>query len=436
MVKLIPFLLLLGSTSVFASLDLRVLKSLLDSGQVDEAYIYASKEVRKYEGLPEFDYYYGIAAIDSGHASEGVFALERVISLDPDNHAARLELARGYFVLEEYARARQEFETVLTVDPPQDIVDRVNLYLDAIATQEGRYNTTHAAFIEFGLGSDSNANSGPDITSFDIGTFTIPLDINSQEQDDNFADLKLSYKFSTPVAPGISYFIGLDGNFHNNEDLNQFDTQTYTLDTGFKFLQAKNVYTVDLFAQQFELDGKDYRTLTGLNSSWLNNLTQQSSVQLYLQFAQQDYEILPTRDADTISLGTSYLQRFSTTLSPVVIAGFYLAQDDPKLNTAAARQGTERDYYGVQLATVLGLSEKLSARLSINYQDSEYGMPSFLTGQTRQDEYLSSSLNFDWRIRRNWGLSAKTTVTKNSSNINLFEYDKTLFSLNLRYKVK
>ena len=436
MVRLIPFLLLIGSTSVCASLDLGLLKSLLNTGQVEKAYNYASKEVANHEGSPEFDYYYGIAAIDSGHASEGVFALERVLSFDPNNHAARLELARGYFVLEEYARSRQEFETVLTVDPPEDVVKRVNLYLDAIVTQEGRYKTTQTAFVEFGLGSDSNANSGPDITSYNIGTFIVPLDPNSQEQDDNFAELKLSYKISTPVSPGTSYFLAFNADLHNNDDHSQFDTRTYTIDTGFKFLQAQNIFTVDVFAQQFELDGNDYRLLTGLNSSWLHNLTQQSTVQLYLQFAVQDYERLATRDANTISLGSSYSKRFSTALSPILIAGFYLAQDDPKLNTSAARESTERDYYGFQLGTILGLSEILSAKLSINYQDSEYGMPGASTGQTRQDDYLSTSLSFDWRVARNWALSAKTSVAKNNSNNVLYEYDRTLFSVNLRYKVK
>lgn len=434
--RLIPFLLLISSTSVYADLDLGLLKSLLNSGQVEKAYNYAAKGVTEHEGAPEFDYYYGIAAIDSGHASEGVFALERVLSLDPNNHAARLELARGYFLLEEYARARQEFETVLSIDPPDDVVKRVNLYLDAIVTQEGRYTTTQTAFVEFGLGSDSNANSGPDLVSYNIGTFTVPLDTNSQEQDDNFAELKLGYKITTPTSPGTLYFLALDGDFHNNDDNSLFDTRTYTLDTGFKFLQAQNIFTVDVFAQQFELDGRDYRLLTGLNTSWLNNLTQQSTVQLYLQFAKQDYERLATRDANTISLGSSYSKRFSTTLSPVLIAGIYLAQDDPKLNTDAARQGTERDYFGIQLGTILGLSESLSARLSVSYQDSKYGMPNSLTGQTRQDDYLSTSLSFDWRVARNWGLSAKASVAENSSNNVLFEYDRTLFSVNLRYKVK
>ena len=51
--------------------------------------------------------------VDSGHAGEGVLALERYLLQFPGNTAARVELARAYFVLGEYVRAREEFENVL-----------------------------------------------------------------------------------------------------------------------------------------------------------------------------------------------------------------------------------------------------------------------------------------------------------------------------------
>ena len=436
MARLILLLLLTLSTNTYASLDMNLLKSLLQSGQALKAFSYASDEMADYEGTPEFDYYYAIAAIDSGHASEGVFALERVLLMDAGNYAARLELARGYFVLEEYARSRQEFETVLTADPPEEVVNSVQLYLDAIVTQEGRYKTTQTGFVEFGLGSDSNANSGPDIVSYDIGPFKVPLDINSRELDDSFNDLKLGYKVSTPVSPGVSYFLALNAGFHENSDNSQFDTRTYTVGTGFKFLEGESAFTLDLLLQQFELDGNSYQSLTGLNSSWLHNLTEQSAVQVYLQLSKIDYDLLTTPDANTISLGSSYSTKLSAKFSPVLIAGLYMAQDDPKLNTAAARESTERDYYGIQLATILGLSNSVSVKLSLRYQDTQYKVANALIGKRRQDDLFSTSLDVVWRLARRWQLLPKINIVKSNSNIELYEYDRTLYSVNLRYSVK
>ena len=105
-------ILLSFKTHAAENFNLKHLQSLFVSYQRQAAYDYAMKHIKQMEGDPYFDYFYGVSAIDTGHASEGVFALERVLLLHPNDHVARLELARGYFILEEYARSRQEFEKV------------------------------------------------------------------------------------------------------------------------------------------------------------------------------------------------------------------------------------------------------------------------------------------------------------------------------------
>src|SRR5438045_1028911 len=80
-------------------------KVLLDQGKAAEAYALGKKYPQEL-GNPAFDFFFGVAAVDAGHAGEGVLALERYITNFPDNQTARLELARAYFVLGDDARAR------------------------------------------------------------------------------------------------------------------------------------------------------------------------------------------------------------------------------------------------------------------------------------------------------------------------------------------
>src|ERR1043165_9183158 len=91
-------------------------KALIDQGKAAEAYA-LGKQHPDQLGNPAFDFYYGVAAIDAGHAGEGVLALERYVANFPANHAGRLELARGYYVLGDDARAREEFDAVLKTNP-------------------------------------------------------------------------------------------------------------------------------------------------------------------------------------------------------------------------------------------------------------------------------------------------------------------------------
>ncbi len=76
------------------------IKSLIEQGRFEDAFNLGLKN-DQLSGDPLYDYYFGIAAVDSGRASLGVLALERVLLSNPLNDLARLELARGYFVLKD-----------------------------------------------------------------------------------------------------------------------------------------------------------------------------------------------------------------------------------------------------------------------------------------------------------------------------------------------
>src|SRR3954470_19677192 len=117
------------------------IKALSEQGKAAEAYALGKKYPEEL-GNPAFDFFYGVAAIDAGHAGEGVLALERYIANFPDNQAARLELARGYYVLGDDARAREEFDTVLKTNPPVTVQANVQRFMDAIRARESRYQTT------------------------------------------------------------------------------------------------------------------------------------------------------------------------------------------------------------------------------------------------------------------------------------------------------
>ena len=66
----------------------------------------------KRAGEPDYDYLLGIAALDLGRGTEAVFALERVLAVNPQHPHARAEIARAYYLLGEMETARREFEAV------------------------------------------------------------------------------------------------------------------------------------------------------------------------------------------------------------------------------------------------------------------------------------------------------------------------------------
>ena len=424
-----------SSNSLAGSIDQNRLKQLFDSGNSQAAYEYALTGIKNYEGDPAFDYYYGASAIDVGQSSEGVFALERVLVSQPNNHAARLELARGYFILQEYTRARAEFNTVLKYNPPNDVRERIYNYLDSIRLLEDRYKTTSTVYLELGYGSDSNINSGPDNPTITFLGQTGQLNASALEQKDNVGRLKANYGISTPLTTKTTFNISLNGTLNNNSKHSELNTATYTESAGLRYLHAQDTYTVDLIAQQFSIDDNDYRQLIGINTNWKRNLSQLSTLQAYIQISQQDFDGQKVRNASTTTLGIGISKRLKIALSPVFFSNIYIAQDNPEQSSLTAKEIAERDYYGARIGTILSTSPKTSSQFSVNYQSSQYGLED-INGILREDNHSNVEYNFTWLLSRNWSLLADASYINNDSSHTINAYDRKQFIVSLHYEMK
>lgn len=419
--------------------QLQYLQYLFDSYQRQAAYEYASRYVRTMEGDPYFDYLYGVAAIDSGHASEGVFALQRVLFAFPQDHVTRLELARGYFILEEYTRAREEFETVLKANPPPGVRDTTRVFLDRIRLKEARYRTTSNGYLELGAGSDSNVNTGASIDdlSFPLLGLVPSSDSDSIERDDNFSRLAGAWQMTHPFSPGWMLNTALTGELKQNQDFDQFDTSTATLQLGLTRLDKQSRYRANFIAQQYRLDSNEYRNLSGLNLDWRYAVGQRSHVTTSLQYATQDYPDLAVKNADLISLGLGYHHVFSGKFAPTLMANLQFGQENAENDQdAGALANTERDILGARLGLVLSFTPKIALQTTLGLQSSEYAGPQpffGFNGAIREDDYSSAEINLLWLVNNSWRLDTKLSHASNSSNVQIYQYDRTRFSANLNY---
>ena len=413
--------------------NLKTLQSLFQAYERQQAYDYARRYLAEMEGEPYFDYYYGVSAIDTGHASEGVFALERVLLSFPDDQVARLELARGYFILEEYARARLEFEQVLAAKPPEGVVQTTQQFLDQIRLKEARYRTTTNGYISLAVGSDSNVNSGAEDGSI---TF-VELSSSSIGQEDTFGELSASGNIVHPFAPGWTVNASLTAISRKNQDFDQFDTQTTTLQLGMSRIFKQSRYRGELLAQDYELDRGTYREMSGINLEWHYNLSQQQSLTTGLQYISLEYPELPTRDSDLATLSLTYKKAFAGSLNPVLFTSIFLGQEMAEQDdNANALADTERDIAGLRVGTILSFSNELALQLAANYQTSEFdGEQTFplFAGIKREDDLSSADLNLLWLVNRSWRLDTRFSYTDNSSNVELYSYDRTVFSVQANY---
>ena len=175
----------LGILTVFASPGVMAdvpdeMKVLIEQKRAPEAYALGMKHPEMM-GEPMFDYFFGVAAVDSGRVSLGVLSLERALLANPKNDLVRLELARAYFALGEYQRSREEFEEVKKTFPPPGVLSTINVYLDAINAKENEFKVRYGIYAELGMGNNSNVNTAAAINNIVLPVFG-PVALSSSAQ--------------------------------------------------------------------------------------------------------------------------------------------------------------------------------------------------------------------------------------------------------------
>jgi hypothetical protein len=410
-------------------------KALVENGKAAEAYELGKKSQDAY-GDPLFDFYFGIAAVDTGHAGDGVLALERYLLNFPDNVSARLQLARAYFVLGEDARAREEFEALQKLNPPADVSTTITRFLDSIRLRETRYTLSTGGYIELGAGRDTNVNSGVANSSIFLPALG-PIVVAQQGMKiaDDFWSLGGGGYISYPIAPGIALFGNGAGEFKFNEkgENRQFDLGNVNVAGGVSILRERNLYRFSVNDNIIALDHRTYRTGVGATAEWQYQLDELQSFGFSGQYAALRYtEPNTPRAADFYGITANYRKAFNHAWQPVMtLTANYGNEHDIK-----DRPDLGRHLYGARAAVSFTPAAKWGVALGATFQKSDYSAPDVILGETRHDKYYSLDGALTYLLNRNWSVRGEVTFTKNNSNIELYTFPREIYAIKLRYEFK
>ncbi|WP_428034552.1 surface lipoprotein assembly modifier [Amphritea sp.] len=405
-----------------------LIKELLDAGRFNEAYDLSMSYLQRYEGNPEFDFQYGVAAIDSGNVSEGVFALERVAFSDPQNPLVRLELARGYYLLQQTDKARQLFEQVLLLDPPDNVRIRIAQYLDLIAKKQSLPATHVKSFVELWRGYDSNINTGPESQ-----TNLVTLTSDALGRGNQFNRLRMGATVEHQYAAERKLDFSLNGDLRRYDDEMAQDYTTLSVSGGHTWIDNQSRYRLGADLQHFSRDGESYRDLLGVNGSWSYSPDKASQLRLYGGVNLLDYADDNWKDATQYHLGGNYLWMGTGRWSPLWFAGLFAGQETPDTAGVLADAQVDRFFWGASMGVQLEPMADLSLVPVVTYQSSHYKGDDWLYGLRREDDFVILNINLEWAVEKNWTVLANFSSNHADSNIELYEYDRQQGMLGLRY---
>lgn len=382
-------------------------------------------------GDVEYDYLLGVAAVESGNLTRGAFALERVLAINPNHKDARAEMAKAHYLLGEKDAAKAEFNNVLAQNPDAQTKKSIEKLLTAIQKIEGT-TTTFGAYLEFGLGWDSNVSSAPDLQSIGVplfGGLLLDLGTTAKAKSDHFMNLAGGISFRQPINENLAAFGAVSGTNRINGSEMAFDNSALDLNAGLQYRLNHHNFTAALQDNHFDLDSEGFRHAYGATGQYLYNIDSNNQAGLYVQYSRLNYTSNNDRNADRKVIGINAGHVFKNDLSPVIYGSLYGGREEAR---DAQKQDLSQDVLGFRAGGQVSLASKwqLQASMGVELRDNDENDIVFL--KKRRDRQFDASLGINYFPVQDWSIKPQLSYSKNDSNIDLNSYDRTVISVSVR----
>ena len=406
-------------------------------------------------GDPEFDFYFGIAALETDHAAEAILALERYTLRFPDNTLARFQLARAYFAAGEDDAAKAEF-TAIRDRVPKEAAELARQFLAAIEARDAQRKPQWQGFVELGLGYDSNITTGiaggiqPVVPGF--GTLPIQPDLSTGvAASDRFATASIGFSGVIPRDPYSRWLlnVGADTRRMGQSENSMFDQQNVRLDGGFALDDGPLAYRANLGVSQAWLDQQRYVMTPSVSGEVMYAYAPQSLVGLNLQWAKPTYSDscsyflrdrssacvdnqASQRNARVTGLGLGWQRKDAGRWSPQWSLAATVAREDnlSDIGSLTRRIDGLRGTLALQLAAEHGVS------IGLNWQRSRYQDIYPVADVARSDRQLGCEIGWQYRASEQWLLRVDASTTRQESNIGLYDYRRDVVSVTARRTFK
>lgn len=404
---------------------------LMAGNQAEAAYrLLEPWELERADDAP-FNYLVGIAALDAGHTTRAIFALERAVAIAPGDNLARAELARAYLLAGEPDRARTELQAARRGEMPLEAaaaIDRVLGGLDVGPASTS--SATWRAYLEGVVGHDSNVNSATAAGQFALPAFggiVFNLDRETRKRGDAFSGLGAGLAWRKPLSPAweLEAAANLRGAFHRSA--HAMNNRQYDGSFGASYSSGVDRFSAALQTLQYDIDDHGYRRASGLSAQWQRTLDGRSQLSAFTQLSRLRYAQDRARDADRGVIGAGFARALSD--EQVVYASLYGAKEKPRAD-GVANYGHHAA--GVRLGGERALDEVIVAFAAVQYERRRYGGTEPFFDTRRTDRQFDAALGVHITPSTPWRLSPQVSYVRADSSVVLYDYRRVVWQFAVR----
>lgn len=406
---------------------------LLNAGKAVEAYDMLSPLEERLAGNTDFDYLFGIAALESGHPVKASLAFERVIALRPDFVGARMDLGRAYVAIGNYLKARQEFTIVLRQPNPPPLVQTVaSHYMALIEKRLSKKTNELSGWVEISGGYDSNVNYATEDAVIEVPALqwaAITLSDDNIEKDDAFLKYSLNMGLLHHFTPTLRSFVNVNGSKRLHADEKKFEAEDAELRTGVEFGESMNTFQIGAVTGLSTLDSTVNSKQIGATMAWRRQLNPSNVITVFGQFDAFRYPDVTINNIDQWVGGISWIHALPFVRRSMVTAsayGGYAAATDHRADGDNAIAGIRLGYQVIPFPA-------MSIMAGVGGQFSDFKKENAVFQEKRHDQQLDVRLGVSWAPIRILSIGCMLSHVHNDSNLPIHEYRRNDVSATIRY---
>ena len=409
--------------------------ALLDSAEnklqaKDAAGAYALLDVAEIQraGDRRFDYLLGLAALDTGHATRAIFALERLTSAYPDDLLGHAELGRAYLAAGDPEHARAELDRARQGKLPADAaltIDRVIGIVDQLAPPSG---PRYSGYLEVGGGHDSNVNSATNQGEFAVPSFggiLFTTSPDSRRHGDQFAAAGGGVEAQLFLGPSLKLTGAADLHLNANRVEHDMNTDVFDATLAATHTAGAHSQTVALQDGTAWVGSRLYRSANGASAQWQTQLDASSQGSVFAQWSHQTYGQQPDRNSNRTVAGVGYGKEFGGT-STLAYASAYVAKE---LASSAASAHFGHRATGARLGLEQSVSDACVGFFEWQHELRHYGGSEPFFDTARHDRQDDVSAGVRWRAGGQWQVTPQVRYTRSDSNVVLYDYQRIVLQI-------
>lgn len=396
----------------------------------DKAYYLALpifQEVARKMDTLDLQYWMGKSAMSAGQTDTAIQSFETMLSRDPNLPKVRLELAMIYLKKGDKEKAQKQLDILLSMSPPEALKQQIQTLKQDISKADQQVFLSLRASL--GYQYDSNINVQPDVESVQLANGGRLSNTKAKADHAFMTNLNLDVVYD-PKKQGmiwrnrISYY-NLDYNHENDFDYSQVD-----LRTSLEKYQEHYRWRLPIGYVDKTYAGKRLSHSVYIEPSFDYVITPALDWTVNLRYEKETFyePIQRGQNNQTTSISLGPRAQFRPSWGIGFLTGqIHFMQNNTNIGYLGFRE------MGIGPSFFASIKPwAIDFFVNARYAKRQYNAPNlFLSPEKREDNRFQYTMLISKTLNKQFSVSASYSYSKTQSNLPLYDFDKSVFGINL-----